>query len=249
MIPLLIDKADMPAVAALPETLHGLAYRNAAEFRAGRDSKNQLQLLMDGIDSLLKAKPKPARAKPSSAVSKAPAPSRLGPALDRVRASGRLIPATLGRWFASLRSRPPQPAWPSTLWIQSRKPLVFLAVLWGLAYLVGMVGFLMNNIDLPFIHLRSGPVGGLAIAFVTSAVLIFLVKRDSRWTAWLLYEIQVIGLWTCFTLGFLNSDTSDRSPANFAAVTFAWCLGSCLAFPILRGAQLWWQSLRERRLP
>lgn len=49
VVPVLIDKAQLPDVQALPESLRELSFRHAAELRAGRDLKAHLDTLSTGL--------------------------------------------------------------------------------------------------------------------------------------------------------------------------------------------------------
>lgn len=49
VVPILIDNATMPAPAALPESIRQLAFRNAAELRAGRDMNHHIDLLIRNL--------------------------------------------------------------------------------------------------------------------------------------------------------------------------------------------------------
>jgi hypothetical protein len=52
VIPVLVGKARMPSATELPSSLHELAFRNAAEVRAGRDLQEHLTRLVRGITLL-----------------------------------------------------------------------------------------------------------------------------------------------------------------------------------------------------
>ena len=52
VIPVLVGNAHMPATIELPFSLQELAFRNAAEVRAGRDVQQHLIRLVNGIDQL-----------------------------------------------------------------------------------------------------------------------------------------------------------------------------------------------------
>jgi TIR domain len=54
VVPVLIDKAQLPAAHTLPETLRELPFRNAAELRAGRDLDAHLDKLSQGLHAHLK---------------------------------------------------------------------------------------------------------------------------------------------------------------------------------------------------
>lgn len=54
VVPILIDNTAMPSAAELPEALASLAFRNAAELRAGRDMDHHLELIVNGLRQLLK---------------------------------------------------------------------------------------------------------------------------------------------------------------------------------------------------
>ena len=56
VIPVLVDEVKMPAAEDLPPSLQSIVYRNATELRAGRDLDQHLELLVRGLDSLLKPK-------------------------------------------------------------------------------------------------------------------------------------------------------------------------------------------------
>jgi hypothetical protein len=55
-IPILIDRAVIPPADALPESLRSLAFRNAAELRAGRDFHTHADRLIEGLVALLAPK-------------------------------------------------------------------------------------------------------------------------------------------------------------------------------------------------
>lgn len=57
VIPVLVGKARMPSATELPSSLQELAYRNAAEVRAGLDLQEHLTRLVRGIDLLSKNDP------------------------------------------------------------------------------------------------------------------------------------------------------------------------------------------------
>jgi len=57
VIPVLVGKARMPSATELPSSLQELAFRNAAEVRAGRDLQEHLTRLVRGIDLLSKNNP------------------------------------------------------------------------------------------------------------------------------------------------------------------------------------------------
>ena len=56
VIPVLVGRAGMPGEQELPEGLKGLAYRNAAEVRSGRDFRDHVDRLIRGIEHLLRPK-------------------------------------------------------------------------------------------------------------------------------------------------------------------------------------------------
>lgn len=53
IIPILIDNATMPGPDSLPESMHPLAYRNAAELRAGRDMDHHMKRLVHALQRLV----------------------------------------------------------------------------------------------------------------------------------------------------------------------------------------------------
>ncbi len=58
VIPVLVDEAPMPSKAALPSSLRDLAFRNAAEVRAGRDLQEHLARLVKGVEKSVEAREK-----------------------------------------------------------------------------------------------------------------------------------------------------------------------------------------------
>jgi TPR repeat protein len=57
VIPVLVGRAAMPAEQELPDDLRGLAFRNAAEVRPGRDFHGHVDRLVRGIEFLLRQGP------------------------------------------------------------------------------------------------------------------------------------------------------------------------------------------------
>jgi formylglycine-generating enzyme required for sulfatase activity len=66
VIPILIDRAEMPGEADLPPSLARLAYRNAIELDQGRDFHHHVDRLINGIERLLR-QAHPATAAPPGA--------------------------------------------------------------------------------------------------------------------------------------------------------------------------------------
>ncbi len=56
VIPVLVGRAEMPGEQEMPEGLKGLAYRNAAEVRSGRDFRDHVDRLIRGIEQLVQPK-------------------------------------------------------------------------------------------------------------------------------------------------------------------------------------------------
>lgn len=56
VVPVLVEDARMPAASELPESVRDIAFRNAAEIRAGRDQKHQVERLVSGLAESLKAR-------------------------------------------------------------------------------------------------------------------------------------------------------------------------------------------------
>ncbi|MEN3330462.1 MAG: hypothetical protein V7638_5269 [Acidobacteriota bacterium] len=52
VIPVLVDKVEMPSPDELPQSIQSLAFRNATELRAGRDLNSHMELLIQGLKSL-----------------------------------------------------------------------------------------------------------------------------------------------------------------------------------------------------
>ena len=62
VVPVLVDKAKMPAESDLPASLGQIAYRNASELRSGRDFRSHTKQLINGLVKLIDSKP-PAKSK------------------------------------------------------------------------------------------------------------------------------------------------------------------------------------------
>ncbi len=55
VVPVLVDKSTMPPVGSLPHPIQGLAHRNAAEIRAGRDFRLHLDRVVDALAQIVPA--------------------------------------------------------------------------------------------------------------------------------------------------------------------------------------------------
>jgi hypothetical protein len=78
VIPVLIDGATMPTVAAMPETLNDFAFRNAAEVDSGRDFHRHMDRLIGALDRILITEPRP----PAPKRGTPPAPEEIAARLD-----------------------------------------------------------------------------------------------------------------------------------------------------------------------
>jgi hypothetical protein len=56
VVPVLIDEAKMPGAGELPDSIRDMAFRNAAEIRAGRDQKHQIERLISDLAEHWRAK-------------------------------------------------------------------------------------------------------------------------------------------------------------------------------------------------
>lgn len=120
VVPVLLDGARIPPVTELPETLAPLAFRNAAELRAGRDMDHHLARIVSGVRPLLGlGEPNPAEGEPSSPVQPAtvappsPPPMQSAAGASRLRFErdrgwgGRAVPMRIlvdGQAIGSLRA-------------------------------------------------------------------------------------------------------------------------------------------------
>jgi hypothetical protein len=52
IIPVLVDDAVMPTPADLPDSIQAIVFRNAAEIRAGRDLRQHIERLIEGLEKL-----------------------------------------------------------------------------------------------------------------------------------------------------------------------------------------------------
>lgn len=81
VIPVLIDDAELPAPTSLPESLRGLAFRQAAPVNSGRDFHPHMERLIKAMDRLLSpAKPAPPPVAPKGARQSEPRSSPKGAA-------------------------------------------------------------------------------------------------------------------------------------------------------------------------
>lgn len=144
VVPVLIDKAAPPAVESLPAGLRDLAFRNAAELRAGRDLESHLGALSRGLQAHVQAQRGRAGATAAAAPASAPpdaaavagragppaAPPPAAPAAPLAGSAGSsrapwpwvlvggvAAAAAVGSWWAASRPTPapaPTPATAST---------------------------------------------------------------------------------------------------------------------------------------
>jgi len=54
VIPVLVEEATMPSAANLPPSIESMAFRNAAEIRAGRDLRQHIEQLIRGLETIMK---------------------------------------------------------------------------------------------------------------------------------------------------------------------------------------------------
>lgn len=59
VIPVLVDEVGMPSADDLPPSIQSIVYRNATELRAGRDLRQHIELLIEGLESLFNLKNPP----------------------------------------------------------------------------------------------------------------------------------------------------------------------------------------------
>lgn len=57
VIPVLVENASMPSAKDLPASIEKIAFRNAAEVRAGRDLRQHTARLIEGLERILKSTP------------------------------------------------------------------------------------------------------------------------------------------------------------------------------------------------
>ena len=56
VIPVLVDKAEMPSKNDLPPSIQSIVFRNATELRAGRDLRQHFEQLIKGLESIFNLK-------------------------------------------------------------------------------------------------------------------------------------------------------------------------------------------------
>jgi hypothetical protein len=113
IIPLLVDGAQMPAAADLPESIRDFAYINAAPVDSGRDFRAHMERLIRSMDEILAAKP---GAKPPTG--QGPHDREATPKRRRTKVAAISIPIALlilgaigfavlpDRWFAAAPDKP-----------------------------------------------------------------------------------------------------------------------------------------------
>jgi len=62
VIPVLVEEATMPSPADLPPAIVSIAFRNAAEIRAGRDLRQHIEQLIRGLETIIKSTPSEVKA-------------------------------------------------------------------------------------------------------------------------------------------------------------------------------------------
>jgi hypothetical protein len=112
IIPVLVEEATMPAAADLPEAIQGLSFRNAAEIRAGRDLRQHIEQLIEGLEAIFKStetgrgeKPGPAQTTTAAKEELAPA-EELRPSEKPGRAKGRSSKKRAGEIRGRKTSKP-----------------------------------------------------------------------------------------------------------------------------------------------
>src|SRR6185503_12553465 len=50
IIPVLVDEVEMPSADDLPPSIQSIVFRNATELRAGRDLRQHIELLIQGLE-------------------------------------------------------------------------------------------------------------------------------------------------------------------------------------------------------
>jgi hypothetical protein len=63
VIPVLVEEATMPSPADLPAAIQSIAFRNAAEIRAGRDLRQHIEQLIRGLETIIKPTPSEVKAR------------------------------------------------------------------------------------------------------------------------------------------------------------------------------------------
>lgn len=100
VVPVLVDKAQLPQACELPESLKDLQFRNATEVRPGRNLQQHLSALVSGLRLHVKVEPKDGASTSSStgeAQPKRPAAAVASPPPSR-RSDEPSTPPRAGRW-------------------------------------------------------------------------------------------------------------------------------------------------------
>jgi hypothetical protein len=113
VVPVLAEEAEMPAAEEMPESIQDLIYHNAAEIRAGRDFKTDLDRLVDGLAKLLAPPPAvPTPPQPEAAPSPSPSTALVAlPTASHVEEPAAAEPRA--RPVKTEAKRSPRPSTPS----------------------------------------------------------------------------------------------------------------------------------------
>ena len=85
VIPVLIEEATMPSPADLPPSLESMSFRNAAEIRAGRDLRQHIEQLIQGLETIIK--PTASGATPKNDEPSGPSEAKT-PSMEKPRTQG-----------------------------------------------------------------------------------------------------------------------------------------------------------------
>jgi len=120
VIPVLVEEATMPSPADLPAAIQSIAFRNAAEIRAGRDLRQHIEQLIQGLEAIIKTTPSEVKA----TAAEQPGPPKVR-AASLEQPSPRKRPATSNRKSAGdtrhYSDNRPDPSEVVEKWSQKRK--------------------------------------------------------------------------------------------------------------------------------
>ena len=230
VIPVLIDGADLPSPASLPEGLRNLVFRQAAPVDSGRDFHPHMDRLIKAMDHLLSGKPvaqqkpRPAERAPEKtigAVKEKPAKARTASAPGEDQSKTQ----ALGLWLWQLLISPHGRL--------SRRTFV-IAVILSFVLLAALITGI-TLLAIPYNGNNGTPKEALIVLLPWNWTLIALGGKrlhDLGWTAWVMAIPVLIGATLIFT-------PLELHPAGIALFNSLGVVACLLLSPLslMRGTQ------------
>ena len=197
VIPVLIDGAELPSPASLPEGLRNLVFRQAAPVDSGRDFHPHMDRLIKAMDQLLdskpatKAKPLPTERAPEKVLPRVKeelTEAKTDIATDKSHAETKAAARRLRLWQLLLS---PQG--------RLRRMTFVVAVVASFILLLALISGITGIANNP----NGGmPQGALVLLLPWNWVIVALGGKrlhDTGWSAWLMAVPLLAGMWVPFT--------------------------------------------------